>query len=252
MGTVVNPVHRSLHVFTDASENGFGAVVYIRMSNGDDVDVNFAIAKTRVAPIKFMTIPRLELLGAVVGVRLATSICKELKLPLSEITYWTDSTTALQWLYSKKYRFQTFVANRVSEILENSSWRQWRHVPGRLNPADECSRGMSATSLSSQHRWFTGPPFLREPENQWPKNITITEVDKEGGEIAHNFVGSNQVLSEDQLFLSEFLQKYSSLNRAVIPSVCTDLYFFCDSVNKLSFTYQPATLVTLTSKSRTF
>ena len=157
MGTVVNPVHRSLHVFTDASENGFGAVVYIRISNGEDVDVNFVIAKARVAPIKFMPVPRLELQGTVVGVRLATSICKVLKLPLSVITCWTDSTTVLQWLYSKKYRFQTFVANRVSEILENSSCRQWRHVPGRLNPANECSRGMSATGLSSQHRWFTGP-----------------------------------------------------------------------------------------------
>ena len=87
MGIEDQPVHRTLHVFTDASKNGFGAAVYIRMSNGDDVDVNLVIAKTRVAPIKFLTIPRLEFQGAVVGIRPATSISTELKLPLSKITY---------------------------------------------------------------------------------------------------------------------------------------------------------------------
>ena len=129
-----------------------------------------------VAPIKFLTIPRLEFQGAVVGIRPATSISTELKLPLSKITYWTDSTTVLQWIQSKRYRFQTFVANRVSEVLEHSSCHQWRHVPGRLNPADDCSRGLPASSLTSDHPWFKGPPFLREKEDQWPDRIAVGEA----------------------------------------------------------------------------
>ena len=115
LGTVANPTSRTLHVFTDASEAGFGAIGYLRVRNEDGVDVNFVIAKTRVAPIKFLSI---------------------------------------QWVNSKRFRFQTFVANRISEILEKSTCDQWRHVPGILNPADDCSRGISAQNLTHDHPWF--------------------------------------------------------------------------------------------------
>ena len=161
---VTNPTSRTLHVFCDASEHGFGAAVYLRTSNDCESEVHLVAAKTRVAPMKFLTIPRLELQGAVVAVRLADSVCKELSLPLPAVVFWTDSTTVLQWIHSRRYRFQTFVANRVSEILESTRCDQWRHVQGSLNPADDCSRGLPVAGLSSQHQWFTGPEFLRASE----------------------------------------------------------------------------------------
>ena len=125
-------------------------------------------AKSRVAPIRQLSIPKLELQGALVGYRLSLSVLEELRFKIDRVCYWTDSKTVLQWLHSENYRFQSFVANRTSEILEKSQPNQWRHVPGMLNPADDCSRGLQPSELNSGHRWFHGPEFLHLEELNWP------------------------------------------------------------------------------------
>ena len=159
-GSLAAPDELMLHVFSDASERGYGAVVYCRATRGAHVQLSLVMAKSRVSPISYVTIPRLELQGALAGVRLAKLVCQELRLSMSTVTFWTDSMTVFQWINSKTYKFQTFVANRVAEILEVTKREQWRHVPGILNPADCCSRGGYGSQLTSCHIWFTGPPFL--------------------------------------------------------------------------------------------
>ena len=167
-GLISRPKDRRLHVCTDASEKGFGAVVHMRVTDENQVCVNFVMSKARVAPIKLLSVPRLELQGAVSGVRLAMTCSKELGLALSEATFWTDSMTVLQWIRSRNCRFQTFVANRIGEILESTTKARWRHIPGRLNPADICSRGIPAGYLTSEHLWFCGQVFLKDAEHLWP------------------------------------------------------------------------------------
>ena len=99
---------------------------------------------------------------------MSQTIQKELDVLPSQITYWTDSTTVLSYIKSQGTRFHTFVSNRVAEIKEVSDPETWRHVPGRLNVADDCSRGLSAQDLLQESRWINGPNFLSQGEDCWP------------------------------------------------------------------------------------
>ena len=96
----------------------------------------------------------------------------------------------LQWIRSQKCRYQTFVANRVGEILEVSNSQLWRHVPGKLSPADICSRGISTEDLSSNHLWFNGPVFLRDLEHLWPDNENVGEAKVKIAERVSSYVGA--------------------------------------------------------------
>ena len=162
-------VSAQIHVFADASEVAFGAAAYWRFETQDHSHhCSFIFGKTRLAPIKPLTIPRLELQAAVMAVRMSQTIQKELDVIPSQITYWTDSTTVLSYIKSQGTRFHTFVSNRVAEIKEVSDPETWRHVPGRLNVADDCSRGLSPQDLLQDCRWINGPNFLSQGEDFWP------------------------------------------------------------------------------------
>ena len=123
------------------------------------------MAKSKLAPISTTTIPRLELCAAVAAVKLGVLVKKELKIEV-ESYYWTDSMIVLQYIRNKKKRFKTFVANRVEKIISNSSVSQWKHVPGKYNPADISSRGMKAGELIESDLWLNGPEFLKEDKTQ--------------------------------------------------------------------------------------
>ncbi|KAK3739937.1 hypothetical protein QZH41_015978, partial [Actinostola sp. cb2023] len=165
-----------LHVFADASEKGFGAVCYLRYALPEDrIKASFVMSRNRVAPLKQLSIPRLELQAAVLAVRLSNTVQRELTLEIDEVVFWSDSKTVLQYIVNESRRFHTFVANRVSEIHDTTSPTQWRHVPGRLNPADDCTRGLRATELNQQCRWITGPDFLLQPEDHWPPRMPTAE-----------------------------------------------------------------------------
>ena len=92
----------------------------------------------------------------------------DLTYEISRVTFWSDSQTTLQYIKNETKRFQTYVANRVAEIREVTSPDQWRHCPGKVNPADDASRGLSPQKLSNQYRWWRGPDFLWEKEDCWP------------------------------------------------------------------------------------
>jgi len=112
------------------------------------------------APLKGVTVSRLELTTAVLAGKLGTMVCREVDYELSRVVYWTDETVALWCLNNTASRFQTFVANRLELLHSLTSVRQWRYAPMALNPADVASRGLSPEKVNSANMWFYGPNFL--------------------------------------------------------------------------------------------
>ena len=162
-------VSAELHHFADASERAYGAVSYLRMVDDDcNTHCSFLMARSRLAPLKSTTIPRLELAAAVEAVKLDKLLKMELELPLQESVYWSDSMIVLWYLQQQDKRYQTYVANRVAAIQEHTTASQWRYVDSGSNPADDASRGMTAAEVSSTSRWIRGPPFLWKEESEWP------------------------------------------------------------------------------------
>ena len=165
----------SLHTFVDASQDAYGAVVYARCTYKDgSVSSNMVAAKNRVAPSISTSIPRLELMAAVVGVRLTTRISKVLEIQLSQSTFWSDSANVLWSIRGRSREFKPFVTNRVGKIQSNTNLDQWRHVPTRLNLADCLSRGLKTTDLVKSKTWWEGPEFLIHTEDTWPINRNST------------------------------------------------------------------------------
>src|SRR5437016_4797062 len=152
-----------LHLFTDASKDAYAAVVYLRNGNS----VQLVQAKSRVAPMKKATIPRLELLGCAIGARLLANVKKAFGYEEVPVYCWTDSSTALAWI-RRNDEWGTFVGNRVKEICRLTPVESWNHVPGIKNPADLPSRGCTPKELL-ESRWWEGPEWLKGSRNDWPK-----------------------------------------------------------------------------------
>ncbi|XP_053968619.1 uncharacterized protein LOC128870047 [Anastrepha ludens] len=129
-----------LHIFCDASSVAYAAAAYLRATVSGKVKCCLVASKSRVAPLKPVSIPRLELMGAILGLRLAKFIRNELTLPISEEVYWTDSKNVLHWIRSDTRKFSQFVGVRIGEILESSSINNWRWVPSADNVADDATK----------------------------------------------------------------------------------------------------------------
>ncbi|XP_028512935.1 uncharacterized protein LOC110232368 [Exaiptasia diaphana] len=160
----------TLHGFGDASKKAYCAVVYIvyKLTDGSRY-ARLLTSKTRVAPLKQLTIPRLELMSAVILTRLVETVRNALKsqLSVSKEIYWLDSKTALCWIQNKG-EWKQFVRHRVNGILEKTGKENWRHCPGAENPADLGSRGASGIELKSEELWWNGPQWLCQSESEWP------------------------------------------------------------------------------------
>ncbi|XP_055585033.1 uncharacterized protein LOC129737892 [Uranotaenia lowii] len=168
-----------LHVFVDASEAAYAAVAYLRAIIDGEYFVSFVTAKTKVAPLKPLSIPRLELQAGVLGSRIAQYICSSLNLAIKKRVLWSDSMTVLAWLRSDSRRFHQYVAVRVGEILTCTTVDEWRYVPSKHNVADEATKWGIGPSFSYQNRWFTGPEFLKQHESAWPASSNPTNNTEE-------------------------------------------------------------------------
>ena len=129
---------------------------------------SFIIGKARVAPLKAVSIPRLELTAAVLSVRLYLLVTEKLDLPNCNCVFWTDSTATLQCIQNNTKRFTVFVANRLAIICEHTSTNSLKYVPSKLNPADFAPRGISGELFSHSHAWLHGPSFLWKTDDLWP------------------------------------------------------------------------------------
>ena len=167
-----------LCVFADASQEAFGTCMYVRQKRSDDVyNVKFIAAKSRVVPLRQLTTPRLELQAAVLASRLAKSIQVESRIQFGKVYFFTDSTITLAWIQSPSRNFKPFVLSRIGEIQSDTDPRQWRHIPGEDNVADDLSRGISVNELSK--RWMKGPEFLCLPQEQWPNRTPPPPKDED-------------------------------------------------------------------------
>ncbi|XP_071057316.1 uncharacterized protein [Onthophagus taurus] len=159
-----------LHMFSDASEVAYGACAYLLSIDGKgNKRCKLLCAKGKVAPIKSMTIPRLELCAAYVSAKLAQKVIESLRLQIKCCTYWTDSQVVLGWINASTSILKPFVRNRVAEIQEKTDVLAWRYVPTGENPADLLSRGVSPVALKDAFLWWHGPEWLLQPETVWPK-----------------------------------------------------------------------------------
>ncbi|GFT47814.1 integrase catalytic domain-containing protein [Trichonephila clavipes] len=155
-----------LHVFVDASKGSYAGCVFARSIVDSRVSVILVRAKSRVAPLKLLSIPRLELMACCVGARLVNSILKALNMPDLKVTLWSDSTTALWWI--KEYgNWSVFVANRVKEIRQLTQIHSWKYVPENMNIADLLSRGCSPRQMLNS-KWWEGPSWLKQNSEYWP------------------------------------------------------------------------------------
>ena len=157
-----------LHMFGESSQVVFSAVAFLRgkvaTTTGHTTELAFVFGKARMAPMKALTIPKLELQASLLAARLRKEIENALTVRIDNTFMWTDSTTVLQWLHSLEKQ-PVFVTNRVAEILEQTTVDEWNYVKSCDNPADAGTRGLSANSLR-ESPWLKGPSFLRT--HDWP------------------------------------------------------------------------------------
>ncbi|XP_017477229.1 PREDICTED: uncharacterized protein LOC108367154 [Rhagoletis zephyria] len=157
-----------IHGFCDSSIRAYGCGIYIRIvDNTGNVRVRLLTAKSRVAPTKRQSLPKLELCGALLLARLFTKITPMFSNYNFDTFLWTDSQIVLHWLQLHSVTLSAFAGNRVSEIQDSTRDAHWRHVPTKCNPADIVSRGSTALELGGSI-WLTGPAFLYENINNWP------------------------------------------------------------------------------------
>ena len=160
-----------IHGFADASVIAFGACVYLRIVTGSRVVVRLIASKTRIAPSKAQTIPRLELMATLLLARLVTSVNKALMktIQITRVFCWSDSQIALWWIKNDSTVHKQFIQNRATEIRDLIAKKNWGYCPTTANPADLASRGCRCTRIVDNQLWWTGPSFLKEPPDNWPK-----------------------------------------------------------------------------------
>ena len=199
-----------LHGFADASERAYAAVLYLVHSGCNGTyHISLITAKTKVAPVKKLSIPRLELCAAQLLSRLIHSTSQQLIENPSKVFCWSDSKTAMAWLQGHPSRWHTFVANRVSEINSLTEGARWGHVSSAQNPADLATRGATPTQLEDSDLWWYGPEWLRLGPSHWPHNDNSALVTEE--EIKCNTKIFQTTVQDTRLY--DWISRYSSLSR---------------------------------------
>lgn len=201
-----------LHIYVDASEDAYACVAYWRAMFPSGIQVALIGGKSKVAPLKALSIPRLELMAAVIGVRFMRTIVNGHSLLIEKVIFWCDSKTVLAWINSDHRNYRQFVACRVGEILSKSRAEQWRWISTKKNVADEATKWGKGPSFSPSSRWFHGESGLYLPEDQWEKDESVAN-EKTNEELrtcmVHREVNVTPIINWDRF------SKWTRLCRAV-------------------------------------
>ena len=201
-----------LHLFADASTSAYGVVSYVCCvdEETDHASCRILFSRARLAPMRQLSVPRLELAAATLAVRSSVDLRRALDVDV-DVHFWTDSTTVLKFIKNETTRFPVFVTNRLAVIHDGSTVEQWHYVPSELNPADLVSRGMKASSLINSDLWKFGPSFLREA--QWPVNPDEEECvsDAEQEDVMAAAIKTGEASSP----IEKLTRHYSSWRRLV-------------------------------------
>ena len=203
---------RELHVFCDASESAYGCVVYLKVTSEDGIKVSLVMGKSRVAPIKTVSIPRLELTAATLAAKMSKFIRAEFDFDELPMFFWSDSMTVLRYIRNVSTRFKVFVAHRVQQIQDLTDVSSWNYVPTDVNPADLASRGIQPDDDAKLKFWLEGPSFLM---NNSKYERLFEEPTTEGQELEVRV----SCLAETVVDLDVFIQHFSSLTR-LCRAVC--------------------------------
>ncbi|XP_071579859.1 uncharacterized protein [Temnothorax nylanderi] len=205
------------HGFSDASQLAMAAVVYITVRGSNGATILLVCSKTKVAQLKRLTIPKLELTAALLLSRLMRYVQATLKLNVTAIHLWTDSVVTLTWIKSHASRWKDFVRNRVSQIQDLTAKAHWRYVPGTSNPADCASRGLTTSQLQSHSLWWTGPPWILTPE-AWPSQPAL--LDELSCSEARPGIALHAAASQSD-YHWDLIYRYSTLNKLLkVTALC--------------------------------
>ena len=170
------------------------------------------MGKSRVTPKKYVTIAHLELVAAVLSVKIAALIRRELDIEWKNETFWTDSKVVLGYINNTK-KFKIFLANQIQQIHEGSNVSQWRYVPSKMNPADDASHGLDANKNTYSSNWFKGPEFLWHNETSWPAERTEAITD-EDPEVKHLLIVNR--IAENYGMLSYLTERISGWKKLIV------------------------------------
>lgn len=168
---IPNPRYSSIFLlgFCDASMAAYGACVYVHCVDVENrPSTTLLCSKSRVAPLKTITIPRLELCSAVLLAQLMSKVKAAMEINFDKIILFSDSTIVLSWINMQSNKMKTFVSHRIAEIQELTNPPDWHHISTQQNPADIISRGLMPNELADSTLWWSGPQFLTENEENWP------------------------------------------------------------------------------------
>ncbi|XP_055847134.1 uncharacterized protein LOC129912762 [Episyrphus balteatus] len=209
----------SLVIFVDASEKAFASVAYFRFTRNEEVEVALVMAKAKVAPVKQLSIPRLELQAAVLGTRLAVTIKESHSIRIDETLFFSDSKTVLSWINCTN-KLPAFVATRVGEILDTTSPRQWFHIRSNDNVADDGTKRFETPMGNQDTRWFKGPDFLNLPFEKWPvvpfkSESQLVDVDEKSVKSLHHILKPSSCYGAYDMLSSRFQAKWNFSVRAI-------------------------------------
>ena len=243
-----NPAQNSttyIHVFVDTSPKAYGCIAYL--TNGNQSSP--IMAKSRVAPLKVLSLPQLELMAALIGTRLAKFLLDTLssRYPNLKVKIWSDSEIVLYWINSNR-KLKQFVMHRINEMKGLFPVSTWNHCPTDQNPADLLTRGITTSQLQLSSLWNNGPTWLLQ-ETQWPVwnplstiNLSLFETEVFESEVSETKAnttetpntassGSNQKQTNSvDIHLITDMSRYSSLEKLLM--VTTYVYRFLQNIAK--------------------
>ena len=194
-----------MHCFADVIQKAYGAVVFLVLQN----EVTIVAAKSRVAPLKELTLPCLELMAALVATRLTRFVLSSINLQDPLIFTWSDSQIVLHWVKSQKQLLE-FVRHHITEMQLTLPTVKWRYCPTLESPADLLTRGITAETLISSSLWQNRPASLTTPD-RWPSFDSPPLPPLPVAAVATEFVPADPATPALGLHSVISLNRYSSL-----------------------------------------